>query len=402
MPTVRKVALVSHGGTSYVHRMMLGALSHLKANVITRDFRLHEDCKTHADHNEAELRQLRSWNPDGLLCALGSECAEKLIQSLARPRPVVNMFAAKPMPGMTLAMASLSAMFTLSVEHLRQQGLKAPVYLDLEDPQLHPGRSQSFIKIARPATAAAASFLEVVRPDLLADPSARVTPVPARLVAWIRQLPKPAGVICTTNGGGGYLIRVCHELGLRVPEDVAVLGTDDTDLALASTPTLTTVMADLQQIGRAAMHQLVELLDGTPAPSEPVRIKAMDLHVRESTGLKRPQICDIAAAMEYISQHACHGITVHQMIRETQRVSTKTFYTHFQAITGQTPAEAILQRQIKEAQRLLATTKISITEVAEYCGFSSSSNFARTFRSVRKTSPKDYRKQSQMRRSPAK
>jgi LacI family transcriptional regulator len=210
------------------------------------------------------------------------------------------------------------------------------------------------------------------------------------------------GVICATLGGGGYLIRVCHELGLRVPEDVAVVGQDDTDLAIASQPPLTTVLPAAQQIGREAMLLLDQMMDGKPAPKEPVRHDAMDLHVRESTGLKRAAICDIAAALDYINQHACHGVSVEQVIKETQRVSKVTFHKHFQAATGQSPGEAIQQRQVEEARRLLANTELSVTTIAENCGFSDSSNFARNFRALQEMTPMEYRKQSRLRKASAK
>ena len=215
--------------------------------------------------------------------------------------------------------------------------------------------------------------------------------MPTRIVAWLRQLPKPVGVLCPTIGGGGYLIRVCHKLGLRVPEDVAVVGVDDDDLAIASDPSLTTVLFAANQIGRESMVVLNQMMSGKPVPSEGIRVNAMDLHVRESTGLKRAQICDIAAALDYISRHACHGVSVEQVIKETQRVSYATFHTHFKAATGQTPGEAIQQSQIEEAQRLLANTELSITTIAENSGFCNSSNFARTFRARQGMTPRDYR-----------
>jgi ABC-type sugar transport system substrate-binding protein len=83
----------------------------------------------------------------------------------------------------------------------------------------------------------------------------------------------------TSLGGGGYLIRVCQELGLRVPEDVAVVGVDDDDLAIASSPTLTTVLPAAQIIGREAMRLLDQMMRGKPAMPEPVRLDAMDLRV---------------------------------------------------------------------------------------------------------------------------
>jgi AraC-like DNA-binding protein len=98
-----------------------------------------------------------------------------------------------------------------------------------------------------------------------------------------------------------------------------------------------------------------------------------------------------AGAMTFINQYACYGLTVERLRQETQRVSKMTFHKHFVAATGQTPGEAIRQRQFTEARRLLADTKLSITLVAEQSGFGSSSDFARAFRSAEGMTPRAYR-----------
>jgi len=402
MQSVRKIAIVSRAWTAYVYRLMLGSLSYAAAhpNFVTRDFRLFQDPPNDRSPDPA-LRQLIKWNPNGLICFLETEPLEQLIQSLPQSRPIVNMCAVKPMPGVGVVTARLATMIELGVRHLREQGLRAPAYLVLQALPQQAYFTGLFNQIARPADLAKAAFVEIIDPFVLEDPDAAVAPVPARLANWLRQLPKPVGVFCQDLGGGGYLIRVCHELGLRVPEDVAVVGVDDDDLAIASNPPLTTVLPAAQHIGREAMQLLDEMMSGKAAPAEPVRLEAMNLHVRESTSLKRAEICDIAAALEYINQHACQGVSVEQVIKETQKVSKVTFHKHFQTATGQTPGEAIQQRQMEEVRRLLANTELSMTTIAEHCGFGDSSGFARSFRAFQGMSPRDFRKQARGKIAPA-
>jgi LacI family transcriptional regulator len=396
LKTIRKVALVTHGETTYVRQLILGAMAYARGAtpIATRDFHLEEDVTLDPRSDLARLNQLRNWSPDGLLCAVGAESLERLFQSLPQPRPpIVNLFAAQTRPGLVIVAASHTAWIEQCVRHLRQQGLKSIANLDLDDRSRQEFRRHLFEQIVRPASPATASLFHATKSALLTDASAPVTPVPARLAAWLRQLPKPVGIITATNGGGGYLIRVCQELGLRVPEDIAVMGTDEADLALACTPSLTTVLPDAHAIGTAGMQLLCEWMNGKPAPPEPVRIKGMVLHVRESTGKRRAEICDIPAALAYIERYACQNLSVERLLRETQHVCEKTFYTHFKASTGQTPREAIQRRQLDEARRLLTQTQISITTIAEYCGFADSSCFSRTFRAAEGRSPRDYRKQ---------
>jgi LacI family transcriptional regulator len=72
-----------------------------------------------------------------------------------------------------------------------------------------------------------------------------------------------------------------RELGLSVPDDVAVAGFDDWDvMALASRPPLTTVDLRLEELGRVAGRALLDLIDGGAAASATV---TPSLVVREST-----------------------------------------------------------------------------------------------------------------------
>ena len=54
------------------------------------------------------------------------------------------------------------------------------------------------------------------------------------------------------------VIEVCHELGMRVPEDISVVGFDDTELALTTQPSLTTMRIDKELMGALAVRQLYE------------------------------------------------------------------------------------------------------------------------------------------------
>jgi LacI family transcriptional regulator len=395
MPAKIKVAVVSSFWTGYVYSLTRGATAYIDANMqgVIRDFRLPRKVGRSRATRHA-IAQLRNWGPDGLLCFTETEMLEELRRRLPEPRPMVAMCAVEPTPGVALVTGSFAHQMEVAVRHLRQQGLRSLAFVVLENPESNSTRIDAFLRIARPSKPGLATLVEPVEHSLLEDPERTVRPVPPRLAAWLKRLPKPVGVICVQTGGGGYLIRVCHALGLRVPEDVAVLGTDDTDLSLSSTPTLTSVVPAGETIGFEAMRVLQRMIQGQPAPRETVRVKAMGLHVRQSTGLKRAEICDIAAAMEYINQHACQGISVAQLIQETQHVSRWTFQKHFQAATGKTAGDVIRERQFQEARRLLRTTELSVTLIAEQCGFSASNEFARAFRAVERKSPSAYRREA--------
>lgn len=79
---------------------------------------------------------------------------------------------------------------------------------------------------------------------------------------------------------GIEMIRVAVGRGLRVPEDLSVVGFDDILEAAAHVPQLTTVRQPLTEMGAEAVRVLLAMLDG--GPQEHVRMPA-ELVVRTST-----------------------------------------------------------------------------------------------------------------------
>jgi LacI family transcriptional regulator len=388
MSSKRKVAFVSPAWTTWQHRLMAGALRYADAHphIQLRGFAPSQDL-------ESTARELESWGAEGVFGSLEYDDVNRLFGALKRPLPLVNSALSAERPGMVTVLGDFSAFVETAVGHLRQLGLRSLAVLVLEEgPQVRENLVQPFLRIARPPNPAKASLVFPADRARLWNPEAPVKPVPRRLAQWLRGLPKPTGVLCCHLGGGGYIIRCCRALGLRVPEDVAVVGSDDMDLSLASEPTLTSVLLSVETVGFEAMRLLTDMIAGRRPASPTVRLRCADLHVRESTGARRPEICDIAGALECIQEQACRGITVQEVIRQTQRVSRVTFHKHFYEIVGKTPAQALRERQLQEVRRLLTGTELPVAMISDLCGFSSPKVLARLFRAAEGTTLRAYRK----------
>lgn len=77
-------------------------------------------------------------------------------------------------------------------------------------------------------------------------------------------------------------VRAIHDLGLRVPQDVAVIGFDDIQLATMATPALSTVHVDKYEIGRKAAERLFNMIDNPSGDFRPIRLTT-SLILRETT-----------------------------------------------------------------------------------------------------------------------
>jgi LacI family transcriptional regulator len=82
-------------------------------------------------------------------------------------------------------------------------------------------------------------------------------------------------------------IRAIRERGLRVPEDISVIGFDDIHSAAFQNPSLTTIRQPLREMGMKAARILVERLKGQEDPGQ-VSVRP-ELIVRESTGPAAPR-----------------------------------------------------------------------------------------------------------------
>jgi LacI family transcriptional regulator len=81
-------------------------------------------------------------------------------------------------------------------------------------------------------------------------------------------------------------IRAADERGLRVPDDMALVGFDDIQLAAMVQPALTTVRQDKLGLGATAGAALLRMIEQTDAPP-PVTTLPVELVVRESSGARR-------------------------------------------------------------------------------------------------------------------
>jgi DNA-binding LacI/PurR family transcriptional regulator len=91
------------------------------------------------------------------------------------------------------------------------------------------------------------------------------------------------GVSCYNDLTAIGVLRAFRAAGLRVPQDISVIGCDDIAAASWVAPALTTVAQQKAEMGRLAVERLVALLDEPDAPPEVIHLP-MVLRVRESTG----------------------------------------------------------------------------------------------------------------------
>lgn len=104
----------------------------------------------------------------------------------------------------------------------------------------------------------------------------------ASTVGLLERSPAPDAVFCFNDALAVGALKALSDRGVRVPEDVAVVGWDDVVEAGFTTPALTTVSPDKADIARAAVDGLLALIEGRPVEVQEHR-SPFTLVVRRST-----------------------------------------------------------------------------------------------------------------------
>jgi DNA-binding LacI/PurR family transcriptional regulator len=130
---------------------------------------------------------------------------------------------------------------------------------------------------------------ESVRPaDWSSGQAERPEDADARAVREMLERPdRPTAMLCFSDVMAYRVVRTAEELGLRVPEDLSVVGFDDNPLARRMRPALTTVRQDVRGKGRAATAELTAAIEAARSGTKPARAKRVllptELVVRDST-----------------------------------------------------------------------------------------------------------------------
>jgi LacI family transcriptional regulator len=137
-----------------------------------------------------------------------------------------------------------------------------------------------------------------------------------RLATWLSDLPKPLGLMAANDARARHVLEACRRLGLRVPEDVAVIGVDNDELICnLAYPPLTSIVQGTEEIGRRAAELLDRLMNRRVRKAAHILVDPVGVITRESTDLVATEDVVASTALTFIRQHACEGIQVADVAR---------------------------------------------------------------------------------------
>jgi len=382
MDQTRRIALLLDRGLSFVRGVIRGVRVYAadRPNWVLRDGppRLHL------------VSHVRDWKPHGIIAGL---VLKRVAQELARMRtPLID--TAYTLPGLKVP--------TVDVDHTAVGRLAAEYFLERKFGHFgfFGSESAAYSRIQesgfRQRVAEAGHTVSSCYTEYLAD---LTTPALWRKSAqktrrWLRQLAKPAAILCCEDAPARYLADVCRQMGLKTPEDIALLGVGNDELECNLTqPALSSIAVPSQRIGYEAAALLDRLMSAEACPQEPLLLPPLHVVTRHSTDIMAIEGGTVQAALQYIRQHASRDMTVADVAHDIA-VGRRLLERRFRCILGRSVLEEIYRVRVQRAKELLTDTHLPITAVAAQSGFPSTRRLDVVFAKRTGLSPTAYRRQS--------
>jgi LacI family transcriptional regulator len=335
------------------------------------------------------LPALREWNPHGIIAHLDDAKVARAVLKLRKP--VVDtgcVLAGLDVPTVDV---DHTAVARLAADYFIARGYRHFGYFGSRGAHYSQMRLASFCEaIGKAGFEVQACHVEYL-PRLPDQTSWKGVNVQVR--HWLRKLPKPVAVLADHDVAARDLANMCQLIGLRVPNDVAILGVDDDELEcqLAYTP-ISSVAIPAQRIGFEAARLLDRVLSGGRVPKEPVYLPPVRVVTRHSTSMFAVDEPIVAAALHHIRNHLAEPLRV-GAIAAALAVRRRALEQRFRALLGRSVLDEIHRARVEQAKTLLSTTDIPVSRVSEQSGFSTPQRMATVFRQLTGQAPGEYRRQ---------
>jgi LacI family transcriptional regulator len=191
-----------------------------------------------------------------------------------------------------------------------------------------------------------------------------------RVLAWLSRLQRPIGILAHNDWVASLVIDVAMKLKLAVPQQCAVVGIDNDEVACETAVVpLSSVDLDLPAMGYAAAKLLDSLLHGhAPPPTAPV-IPPRGVVLRASSNVLAFNDPDVRTAVRLIRERGGANLTTPQLA-EMLAISPRSLQRKFVRETHRPPRVEIRQARLAKVCALLAETDLPLRELAMRAGYS--------------------------------
>lgn len=385
----RRVALLIETSSAYGRDLLSGVL---------RFMRTHDEWSVFLEQRDLWKKPpgwLTDWQGDGIISRATTPA---LLEAVRRNTvPLVDTTDRHGETTVPAVRSDDAAIGRMAAEHLLDRGYQHFGFCGFKGEAWSVRREQAFVEVIRSRNGADCRIFNSRWHGPLAQPWEVEQD---DLLHWLRQFDAPFAVMGCNDVRGQQIIDACSKLELSVPEQAAVLGVDNDDLLCRiCSPPLSSVIPNATLVGYRAAETLSNLMQGIDVGCQPQLIKPLDVAIRQSTDVVAIGDRRIAAAVGFIRQHACRGLSVEEVVRHAA-ISRSTLERQFRSYFQRTPQQEIRRVQVKRAKELLISSELPAERIAIRCGFEHPEYFYVVFKRLVGCTPCKFRQQRKPKASP--
>ncbi|MBL9200311.1 MAG: XylR family transcriptional regulator, partial [Opitutaceae bacterium] len=331
---------------------------------------------------------LGAWRGDGILARIDDRrMAEAVLRTQVPAVDLRGALADLPIP---LVGVNNRGVIRLAVEHLMERGFRRFAFCGTRRGE---NRNQDERADRFAAAIADSGFsCDVFQP--FGTRAKSWEQEQREIVAWLRGLPKPVGLMTCHDDRGQQVLDACLRADLAVPDAVAILGVDnDPFLCSLSTPQLSSIDTNPERVGYEAAALLDRMMKGARPPQRPLFFEPRGLVVRQSTDVSAVSDPHVAHAARLIRTHALAGATIKELAAQVP-VSRSALFRRFKEHLGHSPKEELTRVRLERAKELLKHSALPVAVVAARVGYAEAKHFIAIFRRATGCTPLRYRKES--------
>jgi LacI family transcriptional regulator len=215
---------------------------------------------------------------------------------------------------------------------------------------------------------------------------------PSPLSEWLTSLPKPVALMACDDNLGQQITEACKLTGIRIPEELAVLGVDNDEMICnISDPPLSSVALDVEKGGYEAAALMDRLIKNKESNRKDIVVRPTQIITRQSTDIYAANDPYVLMALKYIHQNIHQNPGVNDVLKKVP-LSRRALENRFRKTIGLPIYKYIYHLRIEKFSRQLLETDKTIFEISNETGFDNSKNLSRLFKEVKGCTPSDYRR----------
>lgn len=330
----------------------------------------------------------RGWQGDGVLARVSSPSLGRALRRLGKPTVNVSWLG-QHSHAIPKVVSDEKACGELAARHFMERGFRSFAYVGpLEQLGYGSLLADSFTACLRSVGFDPAMFLPGGRPV-----SVTLFEERRRLKSWLETLKKPVGVVTWSSETANQAVHLCREIGVAVPEEVAVLAVEHDELFSNFAPVaLSYIDQQPRLVGYRAAALLDRMMQGRKPPTKPQLIAPSGVVQHRSTEAYAVSDLKLQKALRVLQDHTHTPITIDVLARKSG-MSRRSLEQRFRKNLGKTPASELRRLRIEEAKRLLVQGNTPLDKIASQCGFEHVEVFIRNFRAVEGMPPGAWRQQ---------